>query len=380
LPFADLLKGASVNALAYWIGFNRVRGIGPARLRALLDYFGTVEQAWLAPADALREIGLDRRSLANLLQARSELDLAAELDRVQKAGIEVLTWEDPRYPERLQMISDPPPVLYVRGEFLPQDDWAVAMVGTRHASTYGREAARQLAGDLARAGVTIISGLARGIDAQVHRAVLDAGGRTLAVLGSGVDIIYPHDNFDLAREIIARGALISEYPLGTQPEASNFPPRNRIISGLSRGVIVVEAGEQSGALITADFAAEQGRDVFAVPGSIFQRGSRGTNRLIRDGAQPVLSANDVLEALNMTAVAQHMEARTLLPADETETLLLKQLSEEPAHVDDVGRAAGLPIATVSSTLALMELKGLVRQVGGMNYVRARESGPVYQVD
>jgi DNA processing protein len=200
------------------------------------------------------------------------------------------------------------------------------------------------------------------------------------VLGSGVDIIYPHDNFDLAREIIARGALISEYPLGTQPEASNFPPRNRIISGLSRGVIVVEAGEQSGALITADFAAEQGRDVFAVPGSIFQRGSRGTNRLIRDGAQPVLSANDVLEALNMTAVAQHMEARTLLPADETETLLLKQLSEEPAHVDDVGRAAGLPIATVSSTLALMELKGLVRQVGGMNYVRARESGPVYQVD
>jgi DNA processing protein len=254
------------------------------------------------------------------------------------------------------------------------------MVGTRRASAYGREAARVLAGDLARAGVTIISGLARGIDAQVHRAALDAGGRTIAVLGSGVDIIYPWENSKLAQEIVAHGALISEYALGTPPEASNFPPRNRIISGLSRGVIVVEAGEQSGALITADFAADQGRDVFAVPGSIFHRGSQGTNRLIRDGAHPVLSANDVLEALNMTTVAQHVEAQMLLPTDATEALLLQYLDQEPMHVDEVGRATGLPIATVSSTLALMELKGLVRQVGGMNYVRAREPGPIYKVD
>lgn len=368
-----------MDPLAYWIGFNKVRGIGPARLRALLDYFGAIEEAWHAPADALAEIGLDRRSAANLLQARAELDLAAELAKVRKSGVEVLTWEDTRYPERLRAINDPPPVIYIKGELRPTDDWAVALVGTRKATSYGREAARTLATDLARAGVTIVSGLARGIDTQAHRGAIDAGGRTVAVLGSGVDIIYPYENLKLAQEIVEHGALISEYPLGAAPEASNFPPRNRIISGLSRGVIVVEAGEQSGALITADFAADQGRDVFAVPGSIFQRGSIGTNRLIRDGAAPVLSANDVLEALNLTSVAQHVEAQMLLPTDATEALLLEHVGEEATHVDEIGRAAGLPIATVSSTLAVMELKGLVRAVGGMNYVRAREAGPVYRV-
>jgi DNA processing protein len=228
--------------------------------------------------------------------------------------------------------------------------------------------------------VTIVSGLARGIDAQAHQAALDCGGRTLAVLGSGLDVIYPWENKKLAAAITGHGALISEFALGSQPEASNFPARNRIISGLSRGVIVVEAGEQSGALITADFAADQGRDVFAVPGSIFQRSSRGANRLICDGAQPALSAADVLEALNLTAVTEHVEAQMLFPTDATEALLLEGLSEEPTHIDEVGRASGLPISTVSSTLALMELKGLVRQVGGMNYVRARETRATYHID
>lgn len=369
-----------MDSLAYWIGFNKVRGIGPARLRALLDTFGDVESAWHASADALREVGLDRRSLASLVDARRELDLTAELAKVERLGVETLTWDDPRYPPRLLNIYDPPPVLYTRGDLRPDDDWSVAMVGTRRASAYGKEAARVIAEDLARAGVTIVSGLARGIDAQVHRAALDARGRTIAVLGSGVDIIYPWENSKLAEEIVSRGALISEYALGTQPEASNFPPRNRIISGLSRGVVVVEAGDQSGALITADFAADQGRDVFAVPGSIFHRGSQGTNRLIRDGATPVMSANDILEALNLTAVPQQVEAQMLFPTDATEGLLLDQLAEDPTHVDEVSRAAGLPIATVTSTLALMELKGLVRQVGGMAYVRAREARSVYRVD
>lgn len=368
-----------MNALAYWIGFNKVRGIGPARLRALLDAFGDVASAWHASADALSQIGLDRRSLANLLQARRDLDLAAELTRVEHLGVQLLTWDDPCYPTRLLTIADPPPVLYVRGDFRAEDDWAVAVVGTRHASAYGREAARMLAGDLARAGVTIISGLARGIDAQAHRAALEAGGRTVAILGSGIDVIYPWENAHLAEEIVAAGALITEYPLGTQPEASNFPPRNRIISGMSRGVVVVEAGERSGALITAGFAADQGRDVFAVPGSIFQRGSQGTNRLIRDGAQPVFSALDVLEALNLTSVPQQVEAQLLFPTDATEALLLDQLAEEPMHVDEVSRATGLPIATVTSTLALMELKGLVRHAGGMSYLRALEARPSYSV-
>jgi DNA processing protein len=369
-----------LEALAYWIGFNRVRGIGPARLRALLDRFGDIEAAWRAPADTLQEVGLDRRSISNLIEARGRLDLADELKRTRDAGIDILIWDDPRYPQRLLTIHDPPPVLYVLGELSPADDWGVAVVGTRNASTYGREAARALAGDLARAGVTIVSGLARGIDAQAHQSALDAGGRTLAIMGSGLDIIYPWEHKKLAAAVAACGALISEYGLGVQPEAANFPARNRIISGLSRGVIVVEAGDQSGALITADFAADQGRDVFAVPGSIFQRNCRGTNRLIRDGAQPVLSATDVLEALNLTAVSEHVEAQMLFPTDATEALLLDGLSEEPTHIDEVGRTTGLPIATVSSTLALMELKGLVRQVGGMNYVRARETRAVYHID
>jgi DNA processing protein len=369
-----------LDPLAYWIGFNRVRGIGPARLRALLDVFGTIEGAWHAPAERLRDIGLDRRSTANLLEARSKLDLAAELERLRTAGASALTWEDPAYPERLRQIYDAPPVLYVRGELRPEDDWAVAMVGTRQASVYGREATRQLASDLARAGVTIVSGLAVGIDTQAHRAAIEAGGRTIAVLGCGVDVLYPWENRKLGEDIIAHGALISDYALGTLPEANNFPPRNRIISGLSRAVVVVEAGERSGALITAAFAGEHGRDVLAVPGSIFNRGSQGTNRLIREGARPVLSANDVLEELNMGSVQQHVEARALLPADEMEAAVLKYVGEDPVHVDEVRQASGLPIATVSSTLALMELKGLVRQVGGMNYVRAREPGPVYRVD
>ncbi len=372
-------KGRTVDPLAFWIAFNRVRGIGPARLRALLDVFGSVEGAWCAAPHELREAGLDRRSLASLIAARREIDPVAELERLTASGAIALNWDDPRYPQRLLAIHDPPPVLYVLGELRPEDDWAIAVVGTRAASAYGREVARTLSGDLARAGVSIVSGLARGIDGYAHRAALDAGGRTIAVLGSSVDIIYPWEHHKLAQEIVSQGAVISEYPLGTPPEGNNFPPRNRIISGLSRGVVIVEAGERSGALITAGFAADQGRDVFAVPGSIFQRNCQGTNRLIRDGAQPILSANDVLEALNLTTVSSQVEAQMLLPADETEARLLDQLGGDPMHIDEVGRSTGLSPAVVSSTLALMELKGLVRHVGGMQYMRTRESFAHYEV-
>lgn len=365
---------------AYWIGFNKVRGIGPARLRALLDCFGSVESAWRAPVAELQRAGLDRRSLANLLEARKNVDLAAELDHVREAGVTLLTWDDQEYPERLKTIYDPPPTLYVLGELSPRDEWSVALVGTRRASVYGKEVARVLATELARAGVTVISGLARGIDEQAHRAALAAGGRTIAVLGSGLDVIYPYDNRRLAEEIAGSGAVVSEYALGTQPEASNFPPRNRIISALSRGVVVVEAGEQSGALITADFAAEQGRDVFAVPGNIFQRGSVGSNRLIRDGAQPILDASDLLEALNLRAAPEQHQTQQLFPTDPVEAEMLDHLSEVPTHVDEVSRATGLPIATVTSTLAVMELKGLVRHVAGMSYLRAREAPAKYRID
>jgi DNA processing protein len=360
-----------MDRLAYWVGFNKVLGIGPARLRALLDCFGDIEKAWLAQASELQQAGLDRRTLANLLATRHSLDLDHELARIRQAGVRVLTWESPDFPASLHHIPDPPPVLYILGELLPEDDWAVAMVGTRSASVYGKEVARRLASDLAANGVTVVSGLALGIDTVAHQAALDAGGRTLAVLGSGVDVIYPAPNRRLARAIMERGALVSEYALGTQPERNNFPPRNRIISGLAQGVVVVEASVRSGALITAEFALEQGRDVFAVPGNIFQRSCEGTNRLIRDGAIPVLAVGDVLEELNLLQVAQQAEIRASAPTTPVESRLLDLLSYNPLHVDELGRAAALPVATVASTLTLLELKGLARQAGAMTYVLAR---------
>jgi DNA processing protein len=256
----------------------------------------------------------------------------------------------------------------------------VAVVGTRRASVYGKEAARLMATGLSQAGVTVVSGLARGIDTVAHRTALEAGGRTIAVMGCGLDIIYPRENARLAAEIVENGALVSEYALGTRPEARNFPPRNRIISGLTLGTVVVEAGRSSGALITADFAADQGREVFAVPGSIFARGSFGTNELIQQGAKMVCSVADVLEELNLTMVSEQAQARAIIPDNETEALLLGYLSGEPLHVDALGRAVDLPIAEVTSTLALMELKGMVRQVGGMSYVLAREGGVDYVID
>lgn len=374
------VTSAKLSASKYWVGFNIVRGIGPMKFRALLDHFGNLEEAWHADADELKEAGLDQRALENLMTTRSTISLDDEMEKTERLGARVLTWDDPAYPSRLLNIYNPPPVLYVKGEILDEDQWAVAVVGTRGATVYGKEAARQIAGDLARNSITIVSGLARGIDSEAHRAALDAGGRTIAVLGSGIDIIYPAESRGLARAVVERGALVSEYAIGTSPEAGNFPPRNRIISGLSLGVVIVEAGERSGALITADYALEQGREVFAVPGNIFRKKSMGTNKLIQQGAKPVLSVEDILEELNLTMVSQHEEVRAVVPENETEATLLEYITAEPVHIDEIGLKSGLPIAQVSSTLALMELKGMVRQVGGMNYVLARESRVEYVVD
>jgi DNA processing protein len=365
----------------YWVGFNIVPGIGPARLGKLLGQFGDAERAWHAAPMELAQAGLDRKSLQNLLAMRDMLDLDAEMRRIEDAGAHVLTLQDESYPRLLREINLPPPVLYVKGSYLPEDEWAVAVVGTRRAKAYGREVTRYLTGGLARNGITIVSGLARGIDSQAHRTALAAGGRTIAVFGSGIDIIYPNENAGLARDIVASGALITEYPLGTKPDRRNFPPRNRIISGLALGALVTQAGEGSGALITAYYALEQGREVFAVPGSLLDRGCSGANRLIQQGeAKLVLGVEDILEELNLTMVSQQAEVRAMVPENRTEALLLQHLSEEPTHVDELGRASGLPIALVSGSLALMELKGLVRQSGAMNYVLAREGGIEYIVD
>ena len=356
----------------YWVGFNLVKGIGAIRLRALLDYFGDAKTAWCAPASALQEAGLSPRLVQVLEKLRASVSLEKVWENIAAKGITVLTWEDEVYPRHLKEIDQPPPVLYVRGQLLLEDDWAVGVVGTRRVTAYGRQVGEEVSGLLARNGVTIVSGLARGVDAIAHQAALNAGGRTLAVLGSGVDRIYPPEHRRLAEQIIENGALISDYAPGTQPEAANFPPRNRIISGLSRAVVIVEAGQKSGALITASFAADQGCEVFAVPGSIYALQSKGANRLIQEGARPLLDPQEILECLNLEMVVEQRAARTVLPADATEAQLFSILGPEPLHVDEIRIQANLPIETVSATLALMELKGMVRQVGGMHYVAVRE--------
>jgi DNA processing protein len=305
------------------------------------------------------------------------VDLEKYMAQVAAQGISILTWEDDLYPVRLKEIDQPPPVLYVRGALTTEDSWAVAVVGTRRVSAYGRQVTEELASFLAANGVTVVSGLARGVDAIAHQSALKAGGRTIAVLGCGVDRIYPPEHTQLAEKMIASGALLSDYASGTPPEASNFPPRNRIISGLSMAVVVVEAGETSGALITAQFAVDQGREVFAVPGNILAPQSKGTNRLIQQGAHPLLSARDVLEALNLTRVSEQRLVRKVLPADNVEAQVLNVLTHEPLHVDEIRNQTGLPIERVSATLVMMELKGMVRQVGGMNYVAVREEQAEY---
>lgn len=354
---------------AYWITFNKVNGIGAARFSALLKRCGSAEAAWMAPIRQLQEAGLDKRSLESLLLARRQLNPNDEWAHYQRSGYTAHTLEEDSYPANLRQVDAPPPVIFVRGELTDDDDLAVALVGTRRATSYGREVAHNIATDLAYAGVTVVSGLALGIDTVAHRAAVDAGGRTIAVLGSGVDQIYPPQNQQLAGEIERKGALVSEYPLGTRPIAANFPPRNRIISGLSRSVVIVEASHQSGALITAKFALDQGRDLLAVPGSILHPGSSGCNELIRDGAIPLLSTNDLLEQLDLTRRAEQKEVRRTVPADPMEAKLISYLSAEPLHIDEIVRQSTLSAPQVTSLLAMMELKGMVRQVGVMNYVR-----------
>ena len=362
---------------AYWVGFNLVKGIGAVRLKQILDFFGSLEVAWNSPIDGFISAGLPQKAIENLQKVRSQVDLDVIMGNIEKKKIKVLTWEDADYPRRLKEINQAPPVLFINGSINVEDDWAVAVVGTRRVTPYGRQIAVEIARFLAENGVTVVSGLARGVDAIAHQSSLQAGGRTIAVLGNGVDITYPPEHAKLAKEIISQGALVSDYPIGTPPDGVNFPPRNRIISGLSLATVVVEAGERSGALITAEFAVEQGREVFAVPGSILTPQSEGTNKLIEQGARPLLKMKEIIEVLKLEQIPEKQTTRKINPINPSEKRLLDFLSHEPVHVDELSNLAGLPISEVSATLTMMELKGLVSQVGGMNYVAAREAKGYY---
>ena len=356
--------------LPFWLAFARAGRIGSKRTALLEAQCGSLARAWEAPTAELRAAGLDAASLRSLSRARASVSPAAEAAAVERAGVQVYTWHDPEYPPRLREIYDRPPLLFVRGRLEPADEWAVAVVGTRRVSPYGRQVTEELSRGLAHNGVTVVSGLARGVDGIAHQAALDAGGRSIGVLACGLDIIYPPDHAALARHLVGAGALVSEQPLGTPPRADYFPRRNRILSGLTLGTLVVEAGAGSGALHTANWANEQNREVFAVPGRITSPTSLATNALIQQGmAKLVTNVTDILEELNLQMVEQRVELAALVPEDPKQAALLRHLSSDPLHIDDAVRAADLPASTVSSTLAMLELKGLVRQVGPMTYVR-----------
>jgi len=351
-----------------------VPGIGPGRIRRLLAKFRSpslILEAGLF--DLLGVEGIDRVLAELILKKRNRQFAERQLEICRREGIDLLTVLDPGYPENLKEVSDAPVLLYLRGSLRKDDRAAVAVVGTRMPSSYGRSAAERITRELVQHGLTIVSGLARGIDTVAHRSALANGGRTLAVLGCGLDRIYPPENRKIAERITESGALISEFPCGTGPDAGNFPRRNRIISALSLGVLIVEAGEKSGALITADTALDQGREVFAVPGEIFNSRARGTNRLIQQGAKLVQSAADILEELSYRLPIQNEEKPAVSPVppdlSEKEKRILEMLSEKPVHIDAICQHTGFSPPEALSLLLTLELKQLVRQLAGKLFVR-----------
>ncbi len=357
----------------YWVALNNVDGLGPVHFRRLLKYFGSVERAWNATASGLKTLNFSEKLTQNFLNTQKDLDIKTRMEQLGRLGIEVVTVSSPKYPSLLKKIYDPPSVLYVRGRLQSQDELAIAVVGSRKMTRYGQEVTENLVQNLVAHGLTIVSGLAFGVDLASHQAALDAGGRVVAVLASGVDIITPTSNTFLAERILRedRGAIVSEHPLGTKPLKHFFPVRNRIISGLALGTLVVEATEKSGTAHTARAALEQGREVFAVPGSIFSSLSTGTHRLIKDGAKLVNSVEDILEELNLGARSLKLGAREVVPESPEEEKILKILGNDEIHVDEIIQESNLPTSSITATLTMMEMKGKVKNLGGQVYRIAR---------
>jgi len=374
---ADQHEPPDQRSQAATLRFCLIPGVGPRTGRALLERFGSPEAVLAAAPSQLREVpGVGPKLAEKIVTAADAIDAEGELALCHQRGVSILTEADESYPALLREIADPPGVLFVRGQILPQDGLAVAIVGTRHATPYGLRQAERLAGGLARAGLTIVSGLARGIDAAAHRGALAAGGRTIAVLGSGVLNVYPSEHESLANDVIASGAVVSESPPLAAPLAGSFPQRNRLISGLGLGVIIVEAGLRSGALITARLAGEQGRDVFAVPGRVDMRTSQGCHRLLRDGAKLVETADDVLEELGpLVGSTPSQDGRAVrhpaeLMLNELEQQVLDAIDTDATAVDQIIAQTGLPVPRVLSALSVLEMRRLVRRLSGTSVVRA----------
>lgn len=351
---------------AYWIALSCLTPLGARRIRRLVEAFGSAENAYTAGRDDLIAAGLPLRAAETVCRERQAIDPDEAARKVQSCGISVLTLYDAGYPDLLRQIYDPPAVLFFRGDIGVLAAPCVAVVGSRQASVYGRTVAEKLAGGLAAAGVVVVSGMARGIDTCAHTGALKADGKTAAVLGCGLDICYPPENRRLREEIAQKGVIISEFPPGTQPKPAHFPLRNRIISGLSLATVVVEAGEKSGALITADCALEQGRDVFAVPGSVNSPNSRGCHRLIKEGAQIAESAADILQAMGMEAAKIRKEE---VKVTVRQSGILDAMQYEPVHFDDICHRSGIAAQQLAADLAELELAGLVTKTRGSFYLR-----------
>ncbi len=397
-----------MNDIKYWVAFHQVSGLGPATFTKLEARFGDLESAWHAPVSDLIAAGVRPKVAAETDRFRDENEPDEVIEKLDRLGIQAVHLRHPEYPARLAETPSAPSVIYLKGQMklLAADEPAIAVIGSRDATPYGLEMTRRLSYDLARKGVTVVSGLARGIDSAAHRAALEAGGRTIAVLGSGLDRIYPQRNIPMAEKIVQDGALLTEYPPGVSALPQHFPRRNRVISGLCSGVLVVEAAFKSGAMLTVNWALEQNRDVFAVPGSALSEKSKGTNWLIQQGAKLTASVDDILEelstgenSLSNRVLRQVSSAPTpgsatsitdknvsdsgnnsldSLARDKNELSIEQRVlgilenTEGPMHVDDITRALGVSASAVSSVLVILELRGSARQVGTMQFTVDKE--------
>lgn len=357
------------------ITLTSVPGLGPTRIKALIEAFGDASAVLTAkPAELIRVEGIHKKLAVTIAQFKDTESYAEDqLHRANKASARIITLWDDEYPPLLKHIYDPPVLLFVRGSFIQKDFYSISLVGTRTPTHYGLAAAKMLSDEFARMGITTVSGLARGIDTEVHRATLQAGGRTIAFLGSGVDVPYPPENRKMLERIIETGVVASEFPMGAKPDAINFPRRNRLISGTSHGTVVIESEESGGGMITASIALDQGKEVFAVPGAITEAYGRGPNKLIKESrAKLVTCASDVLEDLRSVFGELMQQPRTPEPPVEVslfEANLLELLTTEPKHIDNIAEAANATTVDVLVTLLSLEFKGLVRQLPGKMFMK-----------
>ncbi|MFA6296385.1 MAG: DNA-processing protein DprA [Patescibacteria group bacterium] len=359
--------------LKYWNALNQNLRIGARRFKKLYTHFETMEQVWFADSLELSKAGLEDKVIDYILVKRPTISVDSEMEKLEKENIHIITIKDKAYPKLLKEIYDPPALLYVRGELKEQDEFAISVVGTRKISQYGKQVIPDIVHELASNKITIISGLALGADTFAHQAAIAASGRTIAVLGSGLDHqhIYPYCNKSLSEIVSQHGAVISEYPINTLPLKQHFPARNRIVSGMSLGILVIEAPSDSGALITAKFGLEHNRDIFAIPGSIYSQNSIGPNNLIKQGAKLITCAQDILDELNLSLATSYQQTKEIVPESKEEEILLKIITKEPVHIDKIVQQSKMPSSQVSATLTMMEMKGKVRNLGAMNYVLAR---------